>query len=178
MATVSANGVVTAKRAGSFVVTGIYDNNNTRYSGTILITAAPVITSGNYSNYDGRNVMYFKTNQTYPSWRSTDIVSVDGVVLRHGQHCYVGSSPDGYVMVALNPQYLNTLPSSVVHTIRIGPASAPAVGYFRTYTGQGTVINGVMTGDENQAALWAALCVMGILGCATILISRRKDWNS
>ena len=178
MATVSSNGVVTAKRAGSFTVTGIYDNNNTRYSGTVLITASPVITSGNYSNYDGQNIMYFKTNQTYPSWRSTDIVSVDGVVLRHGQHCYVGSSPDGYVMVALNPQYLNTLPSSVVHTIRIGPASSPAVGYFRTYTGQGTVINGVMTGDENQAALWAALCMVGILGCATILVSRRKDWNS
>ena len=178
MASVSSNGVVTAKRAGSFVVTGIYDNNGTRYTGTVLITATPVITSGNYSNYDGKNVMYFKTNQSYPSWRSTDIVSVDGMQLRHGQHCYVGSSPDGYVMVALNPQYLNTLPSSVVHTIRIGPASSPAVGYFRTYTGQGTVINGVMTGDENQAALWAALCFMGILGCATILVSRRKDWNS
>ena len=103
MATISSNGVVTAKRAGSFIVSGIYDYNGTRYEGNVLITATPVITSGNYSTYDGQNVMYFKTNQTYPSWRSTDIVSVDGVVLRHGQHCYVGSSPTAMCWLHLTP---------------------------------------------------------------------------
>ena len=120
------------------------------------------------------NIMYFKTNEVYTAWSANHKVVVDGYVLTHGQPCYVGSSPDGYVLVALNPSFLNYLSPSVVHTIQIGVPGAAATGYFKAY-GYSSSIYGVKTGDESQPALWAALCMMSVLGMGAILIIRRKD---
>lgn len=174
-ATVSANGEVTPRRTGTFTVTGRYNLNGVTYEGSCVITAAHIIIYGNNSTFSsGSNTpLYFVTNDLSANARS---VRVDGYLLTHGQHCYIYDH-QGHIAVALNPAYLNTLNPSVAHTIQIESTSGTAMGYFRIY-GYYSTINGVKTGDENQAALWAALCLMSLAGAATILISRRKDWKA
>ena len=173
MATVSANGVVTPKRVGTFTVTGTFSSNGVNYTGSTSIRMMPVIIYGNNASYNGdNNPLYFVVNDLSSNARG---VRVDGYTLTHGQHCYIYDH-QGYIAVALNPAFLKTLSPSVVHTIQIDSANGTATGYFRIY-GYSSAINGVKTGDENQAALWAALLLVSVIGMGAVLISRRKEWN-
>ena len=173
MATVSANGVVTPKRVGTFTVTGTFSANGVNYTGSTSIRMMPVIIYGNNSSYNGdNNPLYFVVNDLSSNARG---VRVDGYTLTHGQHCYIYDH-QGYIAVALNPAFLKTLSPSVVHTIQIDSANGTATGYFRIY-GYSSAINGVKTGDENQAALWAALLLVSVIGMGAVLITRRKEWN-
>ena len=172
MATVTLNGVVTPKRVGTFTVTGHFDMSGVRYTGSTSIRVTPSLLYGNNSTYDGKNPLYFVANDVSSNARS---VRVDGYTLTHGQHCYIYDH-QGYIAVALNPSYLNYLSPSVVHTIQIDSANGTATGYFRIY-GYSSSIYGVKTGDENQAALWAALLFVSLAGLGTVVITRRKEWN-
>lgn len=174
MATVSVNGIITPKRVGSFTVTGNFAAGGVNYTGSTTIRVTPVILYGNNSTYNGNNTpLYFVANDLSSNARS---VRVDGYTLTHGQHCYIYDH-QGYIAVALNPAYLRSLSPSVVHTIQIDSANGTATGYFRIY-GYSSSIYGVQTGDENQAALWGALFLISMLGMGTVLVSRRKEWNS
>lgn len=170
------NGKVTAKSAGTATISAIFDVGGTRYTAysTVTVTGSAVvhqITYGNYSTFDGKNPLYFMTNDLASNFKG---VAVDGYTLTNGNQYYATSSPDGHILVALNPAYLKMLSSSTSHTIQIGSTSGIAQGYFKLY-GTSYNIYGVKTGDESNPGLWAALSLMAFLGAAAIVIKRRKD---
>lgn len=170
------NGKVTAKSAGSATISAIFDVGGTRYTAysTVTVTGYAVqhqITYGNYSTFDGKNPLYFMTNDLASNFKG---VAVDGYTLTNGNQYYATSSPDGHILVALNPAYLKMLSSASAHTIQIGSANGIAQGYFKLY-GTSYNIYGVKTGDESNPGLWAALCFMAFLGAAAIVVKRRRD---
>ncbi len=170
------NGKVTAKSAGTATITALFDVGGTRYTAysTVTVTGYYVqhqITYGNYSTFDGKNPMYFITNDIVTNFKG---VAVDGYTLTDGTHYYATSSSDGHILVALNPAYVKMLSSASAHTIQIGSTNGIAQGYFKLY-GTSYNIYGVKTGDESNPGLWAALCLMAFAGAAAIVIKRRKD---
>ncbi len=170
------NGKVTAKSAGTATISAIFDVGGTRYTAysTVTVTGYAVqhqITYGNYSTFDGKNPLYFMTNDLASNFKG---VAVDGYTLTNGNQYYATSSPDGHILVALNPAYLKMLSSASAHTIQIGSANGIAQGYFKLY-GTSYNIYGVKTGDESNPGLWAALCFMAFLGAAAIVAKRRRD---
>ncbi len=170
------NGKVTAKSAGTATITALFDVGGTRYTAysTVTVTGYYVqhqITYGNYSTFDGKNPMYFITNDIVTNFKG---VAVDGYTLTNGNQYYETSSSDGHILVALNPAYVKMLSSASAHTIQIGSTNGIAQGYFKLY-GTSYNIYGVKTGDESNPGLWAALCLMAFAGAAAIVIKRRKD---
>ena len=170
------NGKVTAKKAGTATITALFDVGGTRYTAysTVTVTGYYVqhqITYGNYSTFDGKNPMYFITNDIVTNFKG---VAVDGYTLTNGNQYYATSSSDGHILVALNPAYVKMLSSASAHTIQIGSTNGIAQGYFKLY-GTSYNIYGVKTGDESNPGLWAALCLMAFVGATAIVIKRRKD---
>ena len=170
------NGKVTAKKAGTATITALFDVGGTRYTAysTVTVTGYYVqhqITYGNYSTFDGKNPMYFITNDIVTNFKG---VAVDGYTLTNGNQYYATSSSDGHILVALNPAYVKLLSSASAHTIQIGSTNGIAQGYFKLY-GTSYNIYGVKTGDESNPGLWAALCLMAFVGATAIVIKRRKD---
>lgn len=166
--------VLRAIRNGSTKVYAYASGNTDRFIDIKVGSATPAITHqityGNYSTFDGKNPLYFVTNDRYENFRS---VWIDGYQLAQNNQFYV-SNKEGYILVAINPTYLNMLSSANYHTIQIVSANGTATGYFRNYAVAQTIY-GVRTGDENNIGLWAALCLTGFAGAAAIVIIKRKE---
>lgn len=140
-----------------------------------------VIDSGNGQGWDGRNGMYFATNDSYYNFNYD--VRVDGQPIALGNGYTYHSTPDGRILIHLTPEcikYIKTYYNgNGTHTISIGNTNAaPATGSFRTW-GTYSSFYGVKTGDDANLGLWAALLAVSAAGAgaAVVIYKRRKKNN-
>lgn len=176
------NGTISAKKAGTASVRVKYNNE---YSNICTVTVSGsstffTITSvSNNATFDGVNPLYFVTSEIYDPklYPTVSVVGANNVYSRnltYGTDYRTESSPDGHLMITLNPVTLHNLPQANFHNIAI--SNNGQVAYARFWrTGTSYNVYGVRTGDESNAELWGALCLISFVGAAVILTARRKD---
>ena len=176
------NGTVRALKSGASYVTATYNGMETPRC-TVTVNGSSsfftITAVSNNSTFDGVNPLYFVTSDWYNSSTvsAVSVVGANNVYSRnlvYGTDYLTESSPDGHLMVKLNPVTLHNLPQANYHNIAI--SNGAQIAYARFWrAGTSYNVYGVRTADDSNAALWGALCMISFVGAAVIITARRKD---
>ena len=174
-------GKITPLKAGTTRVRAWYSNIPSEYctvtvGGTTFFTITAV---SNNATFDGVNPLYFVTSAAYDknAYPSVTIVGANNEYSRnlvYGSDFRVDCSPDGHMMITVNPVTLHNLPQSNFHNIAVSYGGQIAYARFWR-AGTSYNVYGVRTGDDNNIALWSSLCLISFAGAAAIVITKRKD---
>ncbi|MDO4982597.1 MAG: Ig-like domain-containing protein [Eubacteriales bacterium] len=178
-------GTITPIRAGTASVRAIYRFNGTNvYSDWCTVTVGgttffTITAVSNNATFDGVNPLYFVTSAAYDknAYPSVTIVGANNEYSRnlvYGSDFRVDCSPDGHMMITVNPVTLHNLPQSNFHNIAVSYGGQIAYARFWR-AGTSYNVYGVRTGDDNNIALWSSLCLISFAGAAAIVITKRKD---